>query len=176
MISNEIKDLAYEFGYEYIETTSERNGYPSNLKPAIVGSESFEEAEAFADANNLELNLFHRKHGWQLWVRDNHVAYHPINVRALYEGSCNVETYDVSDCEDYYDDHVRGALNAFDCIDAVEEFLKDQCEIMDELSIIDESEFILVTDGKYVNTLQCYAMSAEYDTTEYVIGAIAKEY
>lgn len=47
---------------------------------------------------------------------------------------------------------------------------------MDELSIIDESEFILVTDDKYDNTFQCYAMSAEYDTTEYIIGAIAKEY
>ena len=49
MNNQEKRNLAEVEGLEFIETTSERNGYPSNLQGAIIGFESFKQAEEIAE-------------------------------------------------------------------------------------------------------------------------------
>ena len=47
--TKDLREIAESNNLEVIETTSQANGYPSNLKDAIIGFESFEDAEKLAD-------------------------------------------------------------------------------------------------------------------------------
>ena len=49
MEKNDFIDLAAQGGFELIETTPERSGYPRNLKWAIIGFDSMEEAREYAN-------------------------------------------------------------------------------------------------------------------------------
>lgn len=64
-----LENIAYEHGLELIETTSEASGYPRNLKKAIIGFDTFEEAQELADRYGLTVREFTKRDGWQLWVR-----------------------------------------------------------------------------------------------------------
>ena len=47
-------DLAAQGGFELIETTSERSGYPLDLKKAIIGFDSMEEAREYAEQHDFK--------------------------------------------------------------------------------------------------------------------------
>lgn len=75
--------IAYENGLELIETTSERNGYPANLKYAIIGFNSFEEAEKIAKDNNLSIEIFTKNDGWQLYYRTGNRVHEPLRMAQI---------------------------------------------------------------------------------------------
>lgn len=54
-----------------VETTSERNGYPRFVEPAIIGFKTFKEAEQFAEQNKMYLVYLEKNSGQQLWTRGN---------------------------------------------------------------------------------------------------------
>lgn len=54
-------DLAAQGGFELIETTSERSGYPLELKKAIIGFDSMEEAREYAEQHDLSIEIFHKR-------------------------------------------------------------------------------------------------------------------
>lgn len=54
----DIKEIAYEHGLEIIETTTGRNGYPQELKHAIIGFSTFREAEELAERYGLKITSF----------------------------------------------------------------------------------------------------------------------
>ena len=62
-------DLAAQGGFELIETTSERSGYPLDLKKAIIGFDSMEEAREYAEQHDLSIEIFHKRDGWNVWYR-----------------------------------------------------------------------------------------------------------
>jgi len=53
--------IAYQNGLELIETTDQRNGYPSHLKYAIIGFDSFEQAEKISKGSGLQIEIFEKK-------------------------------------------------------------------------------------------------------------------
>lgn len=68
-------NLAEALGLEYVETTIERNGYPNNLKFAMI-SESIDELNETADyleklGFEVDKYILHKKDGWHLWSRAN---------------------------------------------------------------------------------------------------------
>lgn len=65
----DIEEIAYENGLELIDTTSAMNGYPQCLKKAIIGFDSFEEADKLAKENGLSIEIFTKRDGWNLWYR-----------------------------------------------------------------------------------------------------------
>lgn len=65
---DELEELA-DGDLKLIQTTSDYNGYPRQLHPAIVGFKSFEEAETMAKKNHLQIQHFERRYGWSLWRR-----------------------------------------------------------------------------------------------------------
>ena len=54
---------------QVIETTSAMNGYPQSLKKALIGFQSFEEAERIASEYGLSIEIFTKRDGWQLYYR-----------------------------------------------------------------------------------------------------------
>lgn len=65
---DELEELADD-DLKVIQTTNSAIGYPSHLHPAIVGFKSFDEAEAMAKENHLQIQIFERRSGWSLWRR-----------------------------------------------------------------------------------------------------------
>ena len=70
-----INEIASENGLHVINTTTGLNGYPQFLKKAIIGFENFEQAENLAEEYHLDIEIFTKRDGWQLWNRDNNHAY-----------------------------------------------------------------------------------------------------
>lgn len=53
-----IEEIASENGLELIETTAERSGYPRGLQKAIIGFDTFDEAEKLAKEYGLDIEIF----------------------------------------------------------------------------------------------------------------------
>lgn len=59
--------------FEIVETTSSLSGYPENLKWALTGFPSWDDAEDAAKALDGEIISLRRRDGQQLWTRDGRV-------------------------------------------------------------------------------------------------------
>ena len=74
----DLESIAEENGLELITTTSARNGYPQRLKRAIIGFDTFEDAEKLAHENGLSIEYFSKRDGWCLWYRERSHAFAPF--------------------------------------------------------------------------------------------------
>lgn len=88
-----LNEIAYDNGLELIQTTAGMNGYPQQLQDAIIGFDTFEEAEKLAKENGLSIEVFTKRDGWDLWYRTGNTAW---------------EAFERS-CEDYGEDYAQYA-------------------------------------------------------------------
>lgn len=163
--------IAYQNGLELIETTSERNGYPSHLKHAIIGFDSFEQAEKFANENDLQIEFFKKRDGWQLYYRTGNTAYEPIEISADDFGD-NFSSFSNSDLDDYYENEIKPFLDGFENMEDLETFIETQKEIIEKIEDADNDEIVITNYGKYYDTFKKHSMSFSFDTHTTVIGLI----
>jgi hypothetical protein len=169
-MGNTILDRADELGLTIIETTSEGNGYPRNLKTAIVGFEDFEDAENFAQENGGEIIELKRKAGQQLWSRGSR-AFEPFYMSTIYGNDPNCEIYFCGD-EERFIDNVKEQIAELNDFALIQSYVEEKSEIWDEFCTLGENEFILVKDGKFEDVIEEERMDYEYDSTYYRIGVI----
>lgn len=165
-----MNELASEYDLQFVETTSGRNGYPENLKPALVGFDTFEDAENFAQEHGLDTWLLHKRDGWQLWNRVYSV-YEPMSISCEDYGD-DYNLYTASSLECYFEEEVKPRLENFDNIEDLREFLKEQEEIMSELEYLDDDEAVITLFGKYHETINLHPMEWVHDTHYYIIGVM----
>ena len=67
-------EIAYERGLEVVETTQGMNGYPWGLGKAVIGFETFEEAQEVARESGGEVVDLSRRDGWQFWKNTGKVG------------------------------------------------------------------------------------------------------
>lgn len=163
--------IAYENGLELIETTSERNGYPANLKYAIIGFNSFEEAEKIAKDNNLSIEIFTKNDGWQLYYRTGNRVHEPFKNGADNYGDIYSELSS-EDVDTFYEEEVKPCIDNFNDLDSLSDFIKNQKEILEKLELIGDDEKIITCDGCYYETIQKTSMNFYFDTKTSVIGLI----
>ena len=169
-MENTILDRAEELGLTIIETTSEGNGYPSNLKKAVTGFEDFEEAENFAKENGGEIIELKRKAGQQLWSRGSR-AFEPFYMSKVYDDDPCYEMYFCGD-EEKFTDNVKEKIAEMNDFALIQSFVEDSTEIWDEFCTLGENEFILVKDGQFEDVIEEEKMFYEYDSTYYRIAVI----
>lgn len=87
-----------------IEVTTGTNGYPRGLHGAVIGFDSYDEAEKVAKVYGGEVVEFHRRDGWQLWESRGYAfgAYDIDDIMNLHE---DIDEDYVSDMEYSYDIH-----------------------------------------------------------------------
>lgn len=89
MNNEEMIDHACMYCYNYVTTTSSRNGYPSNRLYAIVGTSSngyfdnFSEAEEIANEVDGEIIIISQRYGWDLWTRGR-TTFEPLEGNAMF--------------------------------------------------------------------------------------------
>ena len=81
---------------DLIETTDQRNGYPSCLRFAIIGFSNWSELEKIQIEFGIDEypQIFTRKAGWNLWYRTNNTAFQPFenddDIRRTYGDDYNI--------------------------------------------------------------------------------------
>ena len=166
-----LRDLAAEKGLDYIETTTNRNGYPENIKGAIIGFKTFDEAQALADGYGLSIESFEQRDGWKLWYRTGKSMYEPFNNGASDYGD-DYNEYDKSSLDSFYDDEIKPVLTEFNNLDDLEEFIKDKKQLIQAIEDADEGEIVITRYGEYFETIREHSMGWRFDTKSCVIGAI----
>lgn len=170
----ELESIAEENGLKVITTTSARNGYPQRLKRAIIGFDTFEEAEKLANENGLSIEIFTKRDGWCLWYREGNHAFAPFE-RSLEEYGDEYRQYSKEDLEGFYMNEVQPSVCAFDDFESLRCFLDIMEIIRDRIEDADDDEIILASCGGYYDTVKKTTMSYCYDTRHFAIGLIDRE-
>jgi hypothetical protein len=84
MNTQELLDaIQMDYDLEMIETTTGRNGYPQSLKKALIGFQTFEQAQEIEkEYPEVRITTFHKRDGWQLWERNNNTTYEALKNSA----------------------------------------------------------------------------------------------
>lgn len=172
-----MNEIASENGLHVIDTTTGLNGYPQCLKEAIIGFENFEQAEKLAEEYHLDIEIFTKRDGWQLWSRDNNSAYDAFERSASDYGE-NYQQFEANMSQDDFLQQVGAAsfiaelADDEDGLDRIEEYIKDLRELYTEIEIADDDEIVIAEGDVYVETIKKRTMQYSYDTKHYVIGLI----
>lgn len=175
--TNEIEDLsrlAEAHGLKYIETTTARNGYPEKIRGAIIGFESFEEAEELAKEWGLRIAYFTRKDGWQLWTRSKGIANRAFELTGEHFGN-NCSHYTKYDEEFFYEREIEPFLGEFNHIRNLKDFIEQREAVSDAINELEQGELLIVRDGYPLYVVQEKAMSYYSDTWTYTIGVDDEE-
>lgn len=168
----DLREIAEENGLKYIETTSERNGYPSAIRGAIIGFDGFEKAEEIAEKYGLEIELFTKNDGWQLWYRTGNTAYEPLKNTSDDYGDNYTELHKMSE-EEYIEKEVALYItDGHNTLNGIQEFLNVHKEIYNEIESMEDDEIVILRNGQYYDTVKKESMYFSHDTKHYAIGVI----
>ena len=153
-----------------VETTERNgNGYPRKLMNAIIGFDTYEEAEELAKANGLTVISLHRRDGWQLWERGSN-AYSAICIDAENYGD-DYRSY--NDEDSYFEEEIKPRLEECSNLDELKKICAMAEKTIDALQTIDEDEEQVITiGGNLFEVAPTKTMQWENDGHYYAIGVI----
>lgn len=154
-----------------IDTTSAMNGYPQGLKKAIIGFDSFEQADKLAKENGLSIEIFTKRDGWNLWYRTGDKAWEPFE-RSAEEYGDDYREFSNEDLEEFYENEVQPSVSDFADFASLRSFLDNKEKIYDKIEEADDDELVITLDGNYYETIKKTTMSYCYDTHHFAIGLI----
>lgn len=172
-----INEIASENGLMVIDTTTGLNGYPQCLKKAIIGFEDFEQAEKLAEEYHLDIEIFTKRDGWQLWSRENNRAYDAFE-RSVSDYGENFQQFEAQISQDEFLQQVGAAsfidelADEEDGLDRIEEYTKDLRVLYNAIAKASDDEIVIADGDVYVETIKEKTMQYSYDTKNYVIGLI----
>lgn len=170
-----LENIAYENSLEYIETTTGVNGYPKCIRGAIVGFETFEEAEKLAKEHGLVIRTFFKRDGWNLYQRDSNTTWGPLEITASdYGDDYQSFTHDISQ-EDFIENEVLPNLPATTFGD-ITNYLQRYEELYDKIVEAEDDELVIADFcGSYVETIKKKLMQWSNDSKTWVIGVMEDE-
>ena len=166
-----IQEIAEIENLELIETTTGNNGYPQNLKHAIVGFESFEQAQEIAEKYGLRIESFRRKDGWQLWERNYLTMYAPFQNSAEDFGD-NYNEIDKIDESEFFEREIKPIINDFEDFESLETFIESKKKVWEEIQNMEDNELVITHYGEYYETISKESMVFSHDTWNSIIGLI----
>lgn len=169
-MTTDIYEIAELENLEVIESTIEANGYPRNLKKALIGFESFEQAEQLAEKYNMSIEAFKKRDGWQLWHREGR-AWGPIEPSEKDYGD-DYMTFTSEDYEDFYDNEVNPFISEFDNFEAVQDFLDKKRKIHEAIEDLNDNEMVLTYQGECWEIIPKKTMIHSRDSKTFAIGLI----
>lgn len=161
----------FHLGLSLIETTSERNGYPSSLQHAIIGFENFEQAKDIADYYGLSVQSFNKKDGWQLWYRTGHIRHEAFTNSADDYGD-NYREFSFMEEDIFLKEEVIPYIESFESFASLTDFIKVMDEIYNKIFDLDDNEIVITCEGRYYATINRTSMYFYNDTNHYTIGVI----
>ena len=170
----DLEYIAEANGLELIDTTAARNGYPERLQRAIIGFDTFEDAETLAEEHGLSIEIFSKLDGWGIWYRTSNHAWEAFE-RSSDEYGDDYRQYSKDDLESFYVCEVQPIVDSFDDFASLRGFLDKMEEIRDKIEDADDDELVLATCYGYYDTIKKTTMSYCYDTVHFAIGLIDRK-
>ena len=163
-VAKEIRGLAHDYGYNSVDTKS--GG------AAVVGFDTWEEAEKFADMQGLRLALLSRRDGARLFEGDNdYLLYAP---KVDYEDFGGEWQYDGSTEEEAVADGMKGFIEGMDDVCAIEEAAIRFAEIWEAVQGLGDDEILVVFDNLKFEAHQEHTMDWWRDGSRYVVGSVVE--
>ena len=175
--TDSLQYIAYENGLTYIETSSQPNGYPTNIKGAIIGLSSFKEAQKLADENNLSIELFTKKDGQDLWYRTGNLAHEPMKNSSEDFGDNYSKLEKMSESEfleNEVSERLKDLIDAGENFESLKEYIKEQEKLFNEIESMEDDEIVITCQGEYYETIKKESMYFSHDTRHITIGLINK--
>ena len=171
-----LSEIAELNSLQYIETTSGSNGYPQAIKSAIIGFDTFEEAQKLADEHNLNIEFFTKKDGWQLWCRTGNNAHEEMKNSSDDYGD-NYSQFDKMTEEEFLINEVLPVIKDIEMtdnnnFDFLETFIKQQKELFNKIDELEENEIVITCQCDYYDTIKENSMYFYHDTKHTTIGLI----
>lgn len=171
-----IREIADNHGLESIQTTNQANGYPEQLKWAIIGFDSFDEAVEISDEHpNLELQIITKKDGWPLWYRTGSTAYEPLKNDSLDFGD-NFSEFEKGISEkDFIDQEITSRIDDGEFSENITDlmsFISEKQELFDEIEDLNDGEIVITQFGEYYDTIQKESVMFSHDTRTTAIALI----
>ena len=170
-MKKDLAEIASENGLQLIETTASRTGYPERLQKAIIGFDTFEQAEELAKENGLSIEFSRKRDGWNFWYRTGSTAYEPFR-RSAEDFGDDYSEFSKDDLEDFYENEVQPMVSDFESFDALRSFLDQKEKIQDEIEDAEDDEIVITCCGEYYDTIKERTMAYSYDSHSYAIGLI----
>lgn len=170
MKQSKLELIIQEQGLDLIETTSEPNGYPRNLKKAIVGFKTFDQAKELAQTYGLDICKFHSRNGWNLWYRQGEV--HEAMIISDEDYGDNYTLLFKQDEDDFIEDEVIPILEQATSFEFIEDIMSSKKEIWNEIQKLEEGHAVVLHGGNYYETIEVECMSFSEDTHNWLIGLI----
>lgn len=170
MKKSKLNEIPTEF-LSVVETTSDKSGYPKDIEYAVTGFDTFEDAQAYADENELELIWLHKRNGQQFYNRGDK-AYKPLTIKPEDFGDGCV----FYDDEEVFMEDVRSFIsdmaNSECSLNDFETFIAEAKEIVEALEQRDISEVVIVDNGLYYDTQKLHPIEWHYYTHHTILAAI----
>lgn len=170
MDSFDFINLAAENGLNLIETTSEQSGYPRNIIKAIIGFDTFEEAQEMAKENELEIEVFTKRDGWQLWARTGSRAWGALERTADDFGD-DYMMWSKEDAQAFYEQEIQAFIDEDDTFEGSDDF-ESRMGVYEDIKQLADNKAVITCCGDYYDTIDKVTMEYEYDTRHYAIGLI----
>lgn len=154
----DVDDIAYQYGLQTKETTSERSGYPRNLQTAITGFDSFEQAQAIAKKFDLDLIWITRREGQQLWSRMG-TAYQPMEISSGDFGDDYEFWNDADSTKEYYYEILGDMVRDGKSFEAIREYMDKIEEVFDAIEDLDNDEMVVTRCGEFYRTQKVHCIS-----------------
>ena len=167
-----LETIAYENSLEYIETTTGMNGYPQHLRGAIIGFNTFAEAEAIAQEHGLCITTFFKRDGWHFYQRDGGTTYEPLKISSYDYGDDYKHFTNEIPQEDFIEEELLPNLAATTFGDIITITNRYE-ELFDKIVEAEDDELVIATTfGEYVETIKKELMSWSHDSKTWVIGVM----
>ena len=161
--------------FEIVETTSSMSGYPENLKWALTGFSSWEDAEEAAKELGGEIISLRRRDGQQLWTRDGR-TFGPY-ARVSESDDEDIWPGGEQSAREYWDGESvaladalqRGELDA----EGLAAWSGKISKASEEIADADEAQGVVTRRGEFVEVIDLRPMSYhDGDVTAYQIAVI----
>lgn len=168
-----LENIAYIEGLKIVETTSDASGYPRGLGRAVVGFDTFEEAQDVADKYGLTVVKLHKRDGLHLWYNDRQEL-HDGDRPTLKPEDMGYRTIYWACDEDLVTDDLKAAIAGLDDIECICNLAQSRKEIIEELDTLGDDEAIF-TDGEDKTMTEWEKVNIhptewQYDTHHYCIA------
>ena len=152
-----------------ISTTANGNGSPNNVMKAIIGFDTFEDAEYLAKSCNGTCYSFHKKNGWPLWVRKECVS-GPFDVANNLDG----QTYNVDDEDELIEDLKAFIDNPNVTLAEITKKASYLNMIAEQLKSLRPGEYLIKNNnGDFSEEVyRDFVMSLSEDSDTYAIGVL----
>lgn len=167
-------DYATEQGLDIVEVTEAYNGYPKNTSKAVIGFDTFEEAQSFADKTDRDIVRMSRRDGHHFWYSYGR-TFEPLRPDASWFGD-NYTCYENqeqwwSEEKDYLCYYVLGDETEISSED-FKKHINRLIEIYNTFESLDENQQVLLaSDRDYPEIIPISTMHFhDGDVTDYVIA------